>query len=104
MFPRAALALIVLVACSCARRETPVQSGLRTQTLHRGNVAEPRDLDPHVITSNSEQEIVTALLEGLTITDPKDCRPIPGGAERWETSPDGLRWTFHLRDNAHWSN
>lgn len=95
-------ALLALTAC--ARRETPIDAGLRTQTLHVGNVAEPRDLDPHVVTSLPEIAIVTALLEGLTITDPKDCHPIPGVAERWETSGDGLTWTFHLRRNARWSN
>src|SRR5262249_1244893 len=30
-------------------------------------------------------------------------RPVPGIAERWETSPDGLTWTFHLR-KARWSD
>src|SRR5206468_2516965 len=28
----------------------------------------------------------------------------PGVAERWEISPDGLHYTFHLRSNAKWSN
>jgi oligopeptide transport system substrate-binding protein len=98
------LVLAAFALCSCTRRETPVQIGLRTNTLHVGNVAEPRDLDPHVITSNYELAIVTALLEGLTITDPVDCHPIAGVAERWETSADGLTWTFHLRANSRWSN
>lgn len=96
--------LLALIACACSRRETPVEAGLRTQTLLVGNVAEPRDLDPHVITSNSELAIVTALLEGLTVSDPKDCQPIPGVAERWDASGDGLTWTFHLRAGARWSN
>ena len=29
---------------------------------------------------------------------------VPGVAERWETSADGLTWTFHLRPDARWSN
>ena len=29
---------------------------------------------------------------------------VPGVAERWEVSADGLTYTFHLRDNAKWSN
>jgi len=28
----------------------------------------------------------------------------PGVAEKWEASPDGLTYTFTLRDNAKWSN
>ena len=30
--------------------------------------------------------------------------PLPGVATRWESSPDGLSWTFHLRRDARWSN
>jgi oligopeptide transport system substrate-binding protein len=29
---------------------------------------------------------------------------VPGIATSWETSPDGLRWIFHLRPDAKWSN
>lgn len=29
---------------------------------------------------------------------------IPGAAERWEASPDGLTWTFHLRRGMVWSD
>jgi oligopeptide transport system substrate-binding protein len=29
---------------------------------------------------------------------------VPGVAERWEVSPDGLTYTFHLRADARWSN
>lgn len=28
----------------------------------------------------------------------------PGGADSWETSEDGLTWTFHLRPTAKWSD
>jgi oligopeptide transport system substrate-binding protein len=43
------------------------------------------------------------LFEGLTRTDPVTARPIPGLAERWDISPDGRAYTFHLRTNAVWS-
>ena len=29
---------------------------------------------------------------------------MPGVADRWKTSPDGLTYTFHLRDGVKWSN
>ena len=29
---------------------------------------------------------------------------IPGAAEKWETSADGLTWTFHLRSGLKWSD
>ncbi|MCX8130647.1 MAG: peptide ABC transporter substrate-binding protein [Clostridia bacterium] len=34
----------------------------------------------------------------------KDQRPVSALADRWEVSPDGLVWTFHIRENAMWHN
>ena len=33
-----------------------------------------------------------------------DYKPVPDAAESWEVSPDGLRWTFHLRPDLKWSD
>ena len=33
-----------------------------------------------------------------------DYKPVPDAAESWEVSPDGLRWTFHLRPDLTWSD
>ncbi len=88
----------------CARRETPVDAGMRTQTLLVGNGAEPADLDPQTATILSDQNILMALFEGLTALDEHTTTPVPAAAERWETSVDGLTWTFHLRAALKWSN
>ena len=95
-------ALVVLTGCG--RRETAVEAGLRLQTLHVNMGAEPRDFDPHTTPLPADIMVIRALMEGLADVDPVDCRPIPGVAERWETSADGLTWTFHLRGAARWSN
>jgi oligopeptide transport system substrate-binding protein len=71
-------------------------------TFRLGNAAEPFTLDPTMTDATWENFIIGDLMMGLTTEDPK-ARPIPGMAERWETSPDGLTWTFHLRD-AQWSD
>ena len=96
--------LVSLLVSSCGHRETPVQKGIRDQVLHLGNGTEPAELDPHIITGIPEHNIVSALLEGLVSPDPKDLSPRPGAAERWEISPDGTVYTFHLRKNGKWSN
>jgi oligopeptide transport system substrate-binding protein len=98
------LVCTALLASSCGRRETPVQTGIRDQVLHLGNGSEPRDLDPHIVVSYNDFNIVVALFEGLTGIDEVTSQPIPAVAERWETSSDGLVWRFHLRDGARWSN
>lgn len=100
------LFLISLVAAlsGCGRRETPVTEGIRTRTLLVGNSAEPADLDPHLAEAYTDQILLVALHEGLTVLDERTSRPLPGVAESWETSADGLTWTFRLRAGARWSN
>jgi oligopeptide transport system substrate-binding protein len=67
------------------------------------NGAEPESIDPAVITGQPDGRIAYALLEGLTAFDSAG-QPQPGVAERWELSPDGRVYTFHLRHDAKWSN
>lgn len=45
-----------------------------------------------------------ALFEGLVNVDPVDLHPTPGVALSWDVSDDGRIYTFHLRNNARWSN
>ncbi len=94
----------VLALFGCAKRETPAQAGIRRQTLLVGNGAEPADLDPETITTYTDAHIVYALFEGLTKLDAKTSVPAPELAERWDVSPDGKVYTFHLRPNARWSD
>ncbi|MFO1452215.1 MAG: peptide ABC transporter substrate-binding protein [Opitutaceae bacterium] len=102
--------LLFLFCCSvlffggCKPRETAVQAGVRTQTLHLGNLSEPNDLDPQTVDSQQTFNIVMGLFEGLAQYHPETCEPVPAGAERWEVSSDQLTWTFQLRKNARWSN
>jgi oligopeptide transport system substrate-binding protein len=69
-----------------------------------GNSAEPRDLDPHLVTGIPEAHILFNLFEGLTSKDPRTGEPTPGVADRWAVSADGKVYTFHLRKDAKWSN
>ena len=69
-----------------------------------GNASEPQDLDPQTVTGVPEHKIIMALFEGLASEDPKDLHPVPGLAEKWDISADGLVYTFHLRPNLKWSN
>lgn len=93
-----------LALAGCGGRETRVEDGDREQVLHWGNGTEPQELDPHIVTGIPEHHIIIALMEGLVLKDPATLEPIPGVAEKWEISDDGLIYTFHLRANARWSN
>lgn len=79
-------------------------AGPARQVLHLGNGAEPKDLDPAIVTGMLEFHIIQAVLEGLTALDPSTLQPIPAAAEVWEVSTDRLTYTFHMRTSARWSN
>lgn len=70
--------------------------------LQLGNGFDPATLDPHKSTGTWEDRILSDVDMGLTQDDAAG-NPIPGIATHWETTPDGLTWTFHLRD-AKWSD
>jgi len=67
------------------------------------NGDEPQTLDPAIITGQLEGRLALALFEGLTTRNAKG-DIVPGMAESWQISPDGLTYTFHLRSDAKWSN
>ena len=72
------------------------------KTLHMHNGGDPASLDPHKVSGDWENRIVGDIFEGL-VTEDRQARPVPGMAERWDVSPDGLTYTFHLRE-AKWSD
>ena len=97
--------LVISVALTgCTRRESAVDAAIATKTLLIGNLAEPADLDPHLVTAYTDQNITIALFEGLTAIDEATARAVPAVAERWDVSADALTYTFHLRPTARWSN
>jgi len=67
------------------------------------NGDEPQTLDPAIITGQLEGRLALALFEGLTTRNAKG-DIIPGMAESWTISPDGLVYTFKIRADAKWSN
>lgn len=64
---------------------------------------EPVTLDPACLNETPTQELLQNVFEGLVFFD-ADNRVAPRLAERWEISPDGRTYTFHLRDNARFQN
>lgn len=100
-----AAVLLLLVGCGGGEDGlTRVQQGNLDGVLHFGNGIEPEGLDPHIVTGNAENKIVSALFEGLVGKNPETLEVEPGVAETWEISEDGTLYTFHIRDDARWSN
>lgn len=61
-------------------------------------------LNPFYADTEFEFLALEALFEGLVTFHPITFEPIPACAERWNISPDGLIYTFYLRENASFSN
>src|SRR6185369_6709962 len=51
-----------------------------------------------------EARIYMALYDGLVEYNPKNLRPMPSLAERWDINNDSSEFTFHLRQTGRWSN
>ena len=63
--------------------------------------SDPMCLDPQVADSKEAKLMIANCFEGLVRLD-KDYKIIPGVAESWEISKDGLTYTFNLRKDTHW--
>lgn len=101
----ALLGVALLAAQAGCRKETRVERAAREKILLLGNGAEPKALDPHIVSSVGDANILRSLFEGLVVNHPSDDSiHEPGVAERWEPNGDFSEWRFFLRDDARWSN
>ena len=60
-------------------------------------------LDTNLATDGESFELIADCIDGLTQMDSEGAA-IPAIAESWDVSDDGCTYTFHLRDDANWSN
>jgi oligopeptide transport system substrate-binding protein len=60
-------------------------------------------LDPQQATDGTSFEVIADYTDGLTQMD-ADGQAVPAIAESWDISEDGTTYTFHLREDANWSN
>lgn len=96
-----AVALLAALA-GCRKSSSPAFGAEQVLRISQRN--EPTDLDPATASLPDEFFVIRALSEGLLVPNPAGGEPIPAAAERYELSPDGLTYTFHLRPGATWSN
>ena len=117
--PRVRLALgcviVFVCAASCApgHGASPEVNGRRWfgslaapagQLLRFNLGSEPELRDPGTMSGQPDGRFARLVFEGLTTSDPRTLEPRPGQAYRWETSADGLAYTFHLRPGLLWAD
>ncbi len=99
-----ALAMVMLLGIGltgCTKKEAPAAvKEPQVLTLNIGQ--EISTLDFQKCSSTTEIQFYNWIMEGLTRSAGKGAVK-PGIAEKWEVTPDGLVWTFHLRD-AKWTD
>ena len=95
------LPIVVAAALwSCGESGNDVPEG---SILHRGLSSDPESLDPHKMRSVQAGEVLRDIGEGLASYSSSG-ELVPGAAESWMISEDGLTYTFKIRSAARWSN
>ena len=79
---------------------TPIAGGLDMNVMLETPV---ESLDPQQATDGTSFEVIANYTDGLMQMD-ADGAAVPAIAESYELSEDGLTYTFHLREDANWSN
>ena len=90
----AAVVLFVAVAPAGAQAPTAFRSAL---------LGEPPHIDPQRMADFGSFTVTSQIYSTLTILNDK-LQIVPYAAEKWTVSPDGLTWTFKLRDNIVFHN
>ena len=91
-----ALTIATLLGSAAAQDPEPVYGGTVTVAI----TADPPGWDPTVSTSQEIPRVMYHnVYEGLVRFDATGAI-VPALAESWETSEDGLTWTFHLREGV----
>jgi len=109
--PSACILVVALAVSACTGAGQPAASGAPSaqgQPVAGGTVTIPIGADP-TLNPWSPNAFVESLFinrvifEGLTKPG-KDLAPAPDLATSWTIAPDGLSWTFKLRDGVKWSD
>lgn len=84
-----------------AQADTTATAGGKQLAVEIG--PDPETIDPALNSSVDGGNMILHSFECLLTVD-QDNNLAAGQAETWETSEDGLTWTFHLRDGLKWSD
>ena len=87
--------LATLTLAGCGSTGAPS----RREVIDSRDNYDPRSLDPALSTDVPTGRAVGYLFDGLTRFSP-DAKVEPALAERWDVTPDGLTYTFHLRSGV----
>jgi peptide/nickel transport system substrate-binding protein len=101
------LAVLMLAACSKREAATTAAAPLDAKPVAGGELVFAFDgaaitafgLDPHRSAFAPHHRIIRSIFDSLVVLQPGG-KVGPWLAKSWEVSPDGLNYTFHLRDDV----
>ncbi|MGB2896995.1 MAG: ABC transporter substrate-binding protein [Anaerolineales bacterium] len=94
--------LLLIVALSVSGISSACQPSSDTRsTLNYGLTLAPSGIDPHINASAELGIPLSSVYDTLVFLDQESGEFVPGLAERWEISSDGLRYIFYLRKDVH---
>ena len=102
--------VLVLVVAGCSTSSTTPEDNDRNEeesnelkVLNLNNQSEPGSLHPALGQGTHDSWVMEHAFEGL-VKKNAEGQIGPGMAERWDTSDDGITWTFHLKEGMKWSD
>ncbi len=104
------LMISLLAATGCTGNDSTPRTGKsaataptpRSQKLTTGSISDPKTFNPIISVDAASNAATNDLFESLVRVNSLTTEQEPSLAERWEHTPDGTAWTFHLRRDVLW--
>lgn len=100
----AGLAAGALILSGCAQSQRGDAEGTGDASVNSTFIfaasSDPKSLDPAFASDGESFRVSRQIFEGLVGVEPGTADPAPLLAESWETSKDGLSYTFKLKDGV----
>lgn len=98
---RASLCLLAFLAISCSSRaQSASQEFVPRHRIVYGLTLQPSGFDPHINASSELGIPLRSVYDTLVYRDPSSLEFTPGLATSWTISPEGLTYTFALRQGV----
>jgi peptide/nickel transport system substrate-binding protein len=103
--PLAAAAALAVLVAGCAGSSRAVQPAADAKPVTGGTIVYGHQQEPACVFGGwiEQAYLSTQVLDDLTSLDTEG-RAVPWLAQSWETSPDGLTWTFHLKPGVRFTD
>ena len=89
----------IAVMPSCSGQDTSPYE----QTIYYSVSSEPVTLDPQIANDDPSRLVIMNIFEGLTKLDKND-NAVKGVSDGWKADLSKMEYTFHIRENARWSD